>query len=984
MKTTTITCCALLLSASLAVQANPITRAEARIVAQQLVGINDTSSDDGAPLASYYIFSRGAGQGFVIVSGDDSTAPIIGYTEQGDYDLAALPPQLQSMLRGWGERVTEVQRRPQQQVHRLSAPRRAIAAYKSEWTDVSPLLKTHWHQDAPYNILAPLKNGQHCMTGCVATAGSQVTYYYHKDNPSELAYDTPTYSYGTPITVSLPKGTPIEWDQMKLKGSGTARQDSAVAKLMYALGTSAWLTYGDGEGLATSGYNSNMAEAMKGHFNLSYSYKSKSESSQQAWEELIYKNLAAKKPMLYSGYKDEQTGGHSVCLDGYQARTGLYHFNFGWGGQGDGYYTVDDETGMNGFNSYQDLVYNITPLKQNLAVEIITDKIFHKAASDVEVVVTNNGTLDYHGISIYANTKPVATGTLVVNDKETLLEPGKTVSMNYSLTTTQKDSIYIVVCDKSRRVIATKMVQILQTVADLHLSDITVDAGAAVTNVDGIDFRHVNNTTATVTVTLTNTTDGTYCQPNMQCYLEEYETETKEWTDAKCIYHSNYTFDVGQTRLVDFKFMGLSEGVLYRAYLKDKAIASVQSDIIIDTDEPYTYFTILKPDLAIVIDGRNATVTGHWNAALFKQKATDASVCSYDISGLAELNEKPIAANPNALFYTTAENTNLAGMENIVVGDVCQHLTIQTAADFKPLRPFTARQASLTLTEAEPGKWHTALIPFAAEVPYGMQMKQAKEYTTQGLATISHVFTRNVEAMNIVTFLTSRPELNTITATDVVFGDLQSTVYADTVAMFFDGILRAYTVSTPLEPNSLVPGQYISSLYFIAPTADQTTVDAFMPVVVGASSERVRTTSETLVDGYYRTLSSTIAKAYNVLTSYPSPLTPRLSLLDEVKVAEDMLTYRSHVENTDVKDENTTLEKAINTFLEAAATTITGDVNGDGSVDVADIATIIDVMAGNGQSSMEGVLSPADVNGDGSVDVADIATVIDIMAGNVM
>ncbi len=983
MKTTAITFCALLLSASLAVQANPITRSEARLVAQQLVGVNDTSSDDGASLSSYYIFSRGAGQGFVIVSGDDSTAPIIGYTEQGDYDLATLPPQLQSMLRAWGERITQVQHQPQQQVQRLSLPRRAIAAFKSEWTDVAPLLKTHWHQDAPYNILAPMKNGQHCMTGCVATAGSQVAYYYHKDNPSELAYNTPTYSYGTPITVSLPKGTPIEWDQMKLSGKGTARQDSAVAKLMYALGTSAWLTYGDGDGLATSGHNYNMGEAMKGQFSLSYSYKSKSESSQQAWEELIYKNLTSKKPMLYSGYKDEQTGGHSVCLDGYQAKTGLYHFNFGWGGQGDGYYTVDDATGMNGFNSYQDLVYNITPLRQNLSVEIITDNIFHKAASDVEVTVTNNGTLDYQGISIYANNKPVATGTLVGNDRETILEPGKTVSMNFSLNTTQKDSIYIVVCDKSRRVIASKMVQIISTVADLHLNDITVDAGAAVTTVDGIDFRHVNNTKATVTVTLTNTTNGTYCQPNMQCYLQEYEADTKEWTDVKSIIQNTYTFDAGQTRAVGFVFTGLSEGTLYRAYLKNKAVASAQSDIVIDTDAPYTFFTILKPDLAIVIDGRNAIVTGRWNASLFMQKATDASVCSYDISGLAELNEKPIAANPNALFYTTAENTSLSGIENIVVGDVCQRLHIQTAADFMPLRPFNARQASLTLTEAEPGRWRTALIPFAAEVPYGMQMKRAKEYITKGLATINHEFTRNVEAMNIVTFLTSRPELNTIAATDVVIGDLQSTVYADTVTTFFDGILRAYTVSTPLESNSLVPGQYIGSLYFIAPAADQTTVDAFMPVVVGATAERVRTTSETLVDGYYRTLSSTIAKAYETLTYHPTPLTPRLSLLDEVKVAEDMLTYRSHVENTDVKDENTTLEKAINTFLEAVATVVTGDVNGDGSVDVADIATIIDVMANNGQSSMEGAPSPADVNGDGSVDVADIATVIDIMAGNI-
>ena len=53
------------------------------------------------------------------------------------------------------------------------------------------------------------------------------------------------------------------------------------------------------------------------------------------------------------------------------------------------------------------------------------------------------------------------------------------------------------------------------------------------------------------------------------------------------------------------------------------------------------------------------------------------------------------------------------------------------------------------------------------------------------------------------------------------------------------------------------------------------------------------------------------------------------------------------------------------------------DVNGDGNVDVADIATIIDVMAGSGDAAMK---KAADVNGDGNVDVADVATVIDRMA----
>ncbi|MBO7139025.1 MAG: M6 family metalloprotease domain-containing protein [Prevotella sp.] len=56
---------------------------------------------------------------------------------------------------------------------------------------------------------------------------------------------------------------------------------------------------------------------------------------------------------------------------------------------------------------------------------------------------------------------------------------------------------------------------------------------------------------------------------------------------------------------------------------------------------------------------------------------------------------------------------------------------------------------------------------------------------------------------------------------------------------------------------------------------------------------------------------------------------------------------------------------------------IKGDVNEDGNVDVADIACIIDIMAGAEANKQ------ADVNEDNNVDVADIASIIDIMAGNI-
>ena len=65
----------------------------------------------------------------------------------------------------------------------------------------------------------------------------------------------------------------------------------------------------------------------------------------------------------------------------------------------------------------------------------------------------------------------------------------------------------------------------------------------------------------------------------------------------------------------------------------------------------------------------------------------------------------------------------------------------------------------------------------------------------------------------------------------------------------------------------------------------------------------------------------------------------------------------------------------LKSLTEGDVETVKGDVNGDGTVDVADISAIISMMAGTA------TYENADVNGDGTVDVADISAVITIMAG---
>ena len=55
---------------------------------------------------------------------------------------------------------------------------------------------------------------------------------------------------------------------------------------------------------------------------------------------------------------------------------------------------------------------------------------------------------------------------------------------------------------------------------------------------------------------------------------------------------------------------------------------------------------------------------------------------------------------------------------------------------------------------------------------------------------------------------------------------------------------------------------------------------------------------------------------------------------------------------------------------------LTGDVTGDGQVDISDVNAVINVMLGKTAQT-----PAADVNGDGTVDISDVNAIINIMLG---
>ena len=53
----------------------------------------------------YYVFNAGEDQGYVIVSGDDRTAPILGYSYHGSFDVDKIPCNMAAWLKGYEDQI---------------------------------------------------------------------------------------------------------------------------------------------------------------------------------------------------------------------------------------------------------------------------------------------------------------------------------------------------------------------------------------------------------------------------------------------------------------------------------------------------------------------------------------------------------------------------------------------------------------------------------------------------------------------------------------------------------------------------------------------------------------------------------------------------------------------------------------------------------------------------------------------------------------
>lgn len=308
----------------------------------------DGKQSDAAGNQPLYIFNCEGG-GYVIVSGDDRTFSILGYSRTGEIDPETMPANMRAWLASYADVITNLDESVAAIAPRTPAKVKAA---------IKPASKTTWNQGDPYNRTVPYYTytyggrvySEPAVTGCGATALAQVMYYHRY--PDAVQANIPGYDGECDVDLgvstvkgyytaeSIAKGTLIDWDNMlpsyERGTTYTTTQANAVAHLMQYVGTAAKMQYGP----ESEVYNSDLLPAIVNAFGYKDAYivYASSFDTYEEWIDRVYDEVLTSKVISFNGTTVNGEG-HLFLLDGYEGED-YFHVNWGWGGYLDGYFKL--------------------------------------------------------------------------------------------------------------------------------------------------------------------------------------------------------------------------------------------------------------------------------------------------------------------------------------------------------------------------------------------------------------------------------------------------------------------------------------------------------------------------------------------------------------------------------------------------------------------------------------------------------------------
>lgn len=315
--------------------------------------------DDFKPLGWILNFSP---SGFIILSASQKVTPVLGYAPFGSCDLKAtekgifldfLKQDILKRMMAWEQMADRDKEKVSASWGRFLFEISDSVGFQ-QWppegtTSTQGWLSTNWTQTAPYNAMCPmdLNTGSRSVVGCPATAMAQILNFHKKIHHTRLDDGDDYYhSYGAGNSYwidndYLSRDFPC-FDSLNLYlenvedvwlngGTFTGKMKAALS---FACGVTAHQVYTS----SVSG-TFGLEQALTSFQRFGYTASRLIYPEDTTLNSQVAEDMKIARPVQLGLLVDGGGGGHNVVVDGYNTNE-FYHFNFGWGGSANGWYTL--------------------------------------------------------------------------------------------------------------------------------------------------------------------------------------------------------------------------------------------------------------------------------------------------------------------------------------------------------------------------------------------------------------------------------------------------------------------------------------------------------------------------------------------------------------------------------------------------------------------------------------------------------------------
>lgn len=268
--------------------------------------------------------------------------------------------------------------------------------------DYLPVFDYYIYSNLGVDMGAIVEDDNNIPCGCVATAGAQLMYFWKFPTASIPQFSNTCSYQEVSRTCSSIAGT-FDWNNMfevwelapdypgDPSYDPTDVQRKAVGKLAWNVAVALGMKFNiNGSGIPASA----LARVLRDRFGFKsakfvlYNIATQSHGEDFAqragsFNNALYASLDAKMPVYLS--MDGETAAHTFVADGYGFYNGkrYVHMNFGWWGNGDGWYNMDLNSvvdSMYTFDAFAGIGFNIHPTTVG---DVISGRVLNSSSSPV-------------------------------------------------------------------------------------------------------------------------------------------------------------------------------------------------------------------------------------------------------------------------------------------------------------------------------------------------------------------------------------------------------------------------------------------------------------------------------------------------------------------------------------------------------------------------------------------------------------------------